>query len=238
MRLLVTRPQAQGDNLANELRERGHEIIVLPLLEIVAIPKSKISAPDVQAIIMTSAEAARHAQAHLDGRFFAKTVYAVGEATAHAAREAGFSHVIVAGQDARSLVFFVEKNLNIKAAALLYLCSIHRSDEIEKHLKASNFNLIVVPVYDARPVLSSLKKLQAVLSQKTLDGVLLFSPRTAALFRDEVVRGNINVRQMTAYCLSQAIAEALKPLTMRVRSAPVPAQESLINLLENDQKAR
>lgn len=238
MRLLVTRPRAQGDNLANELRDRGHDVLVLPLLEIIATPQSKISAPDVQAIIMTSAEAARHARPHLEGRFCDKNVYAVGEVTAHAAREAGFSHVIVTGQDARSLAFFVEKNLNNKAAPLLYLCGVYRSGEVEKLLEASNFNLIVVPVYDARPVLSSLEKLQDVLSQATPHGVLLFSPRTAALFRDEIVKGKIKVEQMTAYCLSQAVAEALKPLTLRVRCAPVPAQESLINLLENDQKAR
>ena len=60
MRILVTRPQPDADNTARLLRESGHEVIIAPLLEIVAtdIPES-FDLTGIQAVLITSANGVR-----------------------------------------------------------------------------------------------------------------------------------------------------------------------------------
>ena len=68
----------------------------------------------------------------------------------------------------------------------------------------------------------------------TLDGVLLFSPRTAALFAELVTDAGLSeaCREMSAYCLSPAVAEKAQSVTWRdVVVAAESNQEALLRAL-------
>ena len=106
MRILVTRPQPDADNTARLLRESWHEVIIAPLLEIVAtdIPES-FDLTGIQAVLITSANGVRALAAATSERTI--RVLAVGAASAEAARALGFVRVENAGGDVASLAELV-----------------------------------------------------------------------------------------------------------------------------------
>ena len=97
VRVLITRPREDAEALAEALAVRGVEALVEPLLEIVPLNPGDFDLAGVQAALLTSANGARALAAATGLRDV--PVLAVGEATAAAARAAGFAEVAVAGGD-------------------------------------------------------------------------------------------------------------------------------------------
>jgi uroporphyrinogen-III synthase len=109
MRVLITRPEPDATRLAEALRARGHEPVPAPLMTIVVsqAPPPREIADAV--LLFTSANGARAAEAH--NVRAKRVVFAVGEATAQAAREAGFRVEGVAGGDVASLTELIANRL-------------------------------------------------------------------------------------------------------------------------------
>src|SRR5262249_56147276 len=63
MRLLVTRPQHDGERTAARLRARGHEVTLAPLLRMDAVDVELPGEP-LSAVVMTIANAARAIAPH------------------------------------------------------------------------------------------------------------------------------------------------------------------------------
>jgi uroporphyrinogen-III synthase len=80
MRAIVTRPAAQAAGLAEELRERGFEPVLCPLIEIVPIDDGPIEVDDYDWIVLTSANGAAELARRHHGAI--PRVAAVGAATA------------------------------------------------------------------------------------------------------------------------------------------------------------
>ena len=108
-RLLVLRPEPQASAMVAALAARGVEAEAAPMLDIVGVadPVARVRAADAGAdgLIFTSAQAARLIAAD-DHRadLLALPVFAVGAATAAAARAAGFLSVSSSDGDAAALV--------------------------------------------------------------------------------------------------------------------------------------
>src|ERR1019366_8272450 len=93
MRLLVTRPQPEADALARRLTGLGHTVLVQPLMSIALAPEPEgMAQPAALAITSGNAVKALAAWPRV-GAWKGATVYAVGSATAAAARAAGFADV-------------------------------------------------------------------------------------------------------------------------------------------------
>src|SRR5512135_2434480 len=100
MRLVVTRPQADGERTAAALRARGHDVLVAPLLRVEPV------AADLSgtwgAVIITSANAPGAIAGNPACKvMFSLPLFAVGRRSADAARQAGFPNVSSAGGDVR-----------------------------------------------------------------------------------------------------------------------------------------
>jgi uroporphyrinogen-III synthase len=80
MRAIVTRPEAQAAGLAEELRERGFEPVLCPLIGIVPIDDGPIEVEGYDWIVLTSANGATELARRHDGVI--PRVAAVGVATA------------------------------------------------------------------------------------------------------------------------------------------------------------
>ena len=122
MRLLVTRPEPEGEETAARLRARGHEVLVAPLLRIEAAADAELGAGPWSGIVMTSRNAARAIGQH--PRFAelrGLPVFAVGRRTAEAARAVGFSDVLSADGDADDLVRMILARRAAIGGPLLYL---------------------------------------------------------------------------------------------------------------------
>lgn len=100
--LLVLRPEPGASATAGRARALGLSPIVAPLFEIVPVAWHPPDPARFEAVAMTSANAARHAGAAL-AHYAHLPLFAVGEATAEAARKAGFTCVTAGDADAAAL---------------------------------------------------------------------------------------------------------------------------------------
>jgi uroporphyrinogen-III synthase len=87
MRVIVTRPEGQEDELVVGLRRLGHEAVVCPLVRIEPLGDGPVDASGYDWLIVTSANGARELGRRLSGR--PARVAAVGRATAAVLAENG-----------------------------------------------------------------------------------------------------------------------------------------------------
>jgi len=101
--LLLLRPQPGNDATAGQARALGIEVVQLPLFEIVPVTDSPEPEGPFDALLVTSANGARHG-AHMLARFADLPIYTVGDASAQAVRAHGGIIVHVGGGDAASTI--------------------------------------------------------------------------------------------------------------------------------------
>ena len=119
VRLLVTRPQDDGERTAARLRARGHHVTLAPLLRVEAV-EFELPAEPLSAVVITSANAARAIASHSRREALtALTAFAVGRHTAEAARAAGFREVECADGDKDDLIALMRARFNESSAPLL-----------------------------------------------------------------------------------------------------------------------
>jgi uroporphyrinogen-III synthase len=102
MIILNTRPQVYQESFAKAFGCFGAPIIQSPLLDAQDIQAWPLSADDFDAVLLTSPYALRLCPPHTDWQ--GKTVFAVGAASAAAARIAGFQHVVCTGHTADDMI--------------------------------------------------------------------------------------------------------------------------------------
>lgn len=235
MRLLVTRPDEDAGPLIAALTALGHEAVASPLLAIRFLPDAAIPDAAYQALLVTSANGARALERHRDAaRFLSLPVFAVGEASAEAARVAGFARVESAGGDVAALAALVSRRLAPAAGPLLHVAGSVAAGDIKGDLGACGFSVRRVVFYEAVTPTSLPENARTELRAGRLDGILFYSPRTARTFarliRDEGAESALT--RVAAYCLSQAVADVLNGLPFAaVQVAKAPDQLSLLRLI-------
>jgi len=211
MRLLITRPQPGADATAAALVALGHEPLVQPLLATEAVAWALPDAlPD--AVLLTSAASVRHAGAG-SSALLHLPAHAVGGATAAAARAAGWRAVHEGPGNVQALLD------GLPPCRLLHLAGADRTDA----QPPAGVVVDVATVY--RAVLQSLAALPAV------DGVLLYSARTARHFAAEWDRlgGRRGAVQLLAIS-PQALAAAGSGWAS-AQAAPEPTEAALLAML-------
>jgi uroporphyrinogen-III synthase len=232
MRVLVTRPEEDGADLVETLERRAIECLLEPLMAVSYRDDAEPDLTGVQAILITSANGARALARTSEARGVA--VFAVGDASARAAREAGYGKVESAGGDVETLTELVTQRLDASGGPLFHAAGSALAGDLAGKLAAAGFDVRREVLYDAVPSAALSPAAIAAIKNGKLDGVLLFSPRTAVIFADLVRKARLirSARELTAYCLSDAVAEAASDLPWRaVRIAARPTQEDLIDLL-------
>lgn len=101
--VLVLRPEPGASRTAAMLEESGLEPIVHPLFAVEPLAWALPQDASFDALLLTSANSVRHAGPGLAG-MRSLPCYCVGDATAEAARAAGFSDVRTGGGDAASTI--------------------------------------------------------------------------------------------------------------------------------------
>ncbi len=208
-RLLLTRPQEDSVLFAPLLSERGVEVVIEPMLEIIPAPVVPFSTDGIQALVVTSVNGARLLASYPVPRTL--PVYAVGDSTAAAVRLSGFGSVFQAGGDVVSLGALIRRMADPQAGTLLHAAGKHVAGDLAGDLKEAGFTVDRVVLYEARPVETFSSSLVARLQADgaaAINGVLFFSPRTGATFARLVERHGLTdcTRHLTAFCLSAAVA--------------------------------
>jgi uroporphyrinogen-III synthase len=205
-RVIVLRPEPGANETLKRARQVGLEAVSIPLFEVEPVAWKALDAASFDALLLTSANAVRHGGEQLSELRRLK-VYAVGQATADAAREAGFEVAAIGDGGVERLLGSIEPGFKI-----LHLCGEDRVDSGEA----------VTPIvtYRARPIERP--------SIRQADGsvVLIHSPRAGRRFAELVEdRGSIAIA-----AISPAAAEAVGPGWEMVVSADRPDDEALLAL--------
>ncbi len=236
MRVLVTRPEEDAKPLAALLRARGHEVILEPLLRIEAAADAAapLDLGGVQALLFTSANGVRA---------FARRapecglpVFAVGEASAGAAREAGFTQAVSAAGDVEDLARLVAARLKPGGGALYHGAGQHLAGDLKARLEDVGFTLRREVLYHAQAPEALSGATRTALLEGKIDAAAFFSPRTAKTFVKLIQQAELSVacKALDALCLSAAVARSLRVLAWRdVHTAARPSQDALLACIDD-----
>ena len=208
-RVLVLRPEPGAGATVERARKLGLDAIALPLFEIEAVAWEAPEPGGFDGVLLTSANAIRHGGDGLQ-KLRGLPVYAVGEATGEAARDAGFDIAATGDAGVERLLGSIEADLR-----LLHLCGEDRREPGDAQQR-----ITPVAVYRAKPLdrpdLGEAKDAVA----------LIHSPRAGGRFAELVTdRASIAIA-----AISPAAAEAVGGRWESVEAAEQPNDDALLAL--------
>lgn len=227
MQLIITRPEVDALPLKAKLESRGHSAFLAPLLKIVPRPDAYIPPLAYQLICATSANALK--SVHINDDIKKILLLTVGPQSLAVAKQVGFKNCQAHGGDVQGLVAHITANFNPKNGPVLYLSGAETSSNLRALLKASGFAVERVVIYDA--VIQTPPEIDKALAKA--NGVLLFSPRSARIWCDLVVKSGLD-REAAApiyYCLSDNVAKIL-PMPWQKCVAKTPDEAAMLALLD------
>lgn len=224
-RIWITRAQPAAEATAERVREMGHEAVVSPLIELRPV-EAHIDLSGVAALAFTSANGVR-AFADAEPRRDL-TVFAVGGATAHAAKHAGFKGVLASDGDVAALAERIVSRKRELKGAVLHPGAAEPAGDLCGALTEAGLEarpLVLYEAVDVEPDTAAEAELA------NLDAVLLHSPRAAATLAAYLKKRPIPT--LRVLCLSSAIAKPLAKTPLRqLASAPFPIEAALLNLID------
>lgn len=208
-RVLVLRPQPGASATVEKARGLGLDAAAVPLFEIEPVEWEAPEAGGFDGLLITSANAIRAAGEKLE-RLRGLKVYAVGAATAEAAREAGFDVAATGDAGVDRLLGSIEKDLR-----LLHLCGEDRREPRE-----ARQDITPIAVYRSRPI--EAPDLPAIGGSVAL----VHSPRAGQRFGELVHERN----SIALVAISAAAAQAAGQGWERVEVADQPSDDALLAL--------
>jgi uroporphyrinogen-III synthase len=226
--VLVTRPQPGAADTARRLAFLGREAVVAPVLELRPISANLPPAGEIQAVLVTSANALRALSGHT-----ARPLFAVGDATAAKARAAGFLRVESAGGDSEALAALVSGRCDPSGLPLLLAGQEGQGGRLAGALRGLGFAVVHHSVYAMRPVAVFPPTARQALMRGEIEAALFFSPASARHF--VALAASLSPDYFTpvaSLAMSPDVATALGPLPWKcIRIAAAPNQDVLLTLL-------
>lgn len=226
MKILVTRPLADGQEIAARLAERGHQALLAPLLEPRFFDGAEPELEGVRAILATSANGVRALARRTARRDI--PVFAVGPQTAEEAKNAGFTAVKSADGDAVALAEAAGRWAE-PGALLLHVCGEEAPGTLADTLASRGFAVRRSVLYGMAKAAALAPEVRKAIEQGSVDAVMFFSPKTAGLFVD--LAQGLPIGRLTALCISPNTAKVLAPgLFAGIRIAEKPNQDAMLKL--------
>lgn len=229
-RVLVTRPEPGASATAARLAEDGFEPVVLPLTQIVAVAPAAL--PDrIDALIVTSANAFRHAPKALMESLRDLPLHVVGAKTAEAAGR----EVASVAPDAKTLAEMLLHRLR-PASHVLHLTGRVRRPDLKRALEAEGHSVAEIELYDARAAEFSADEIGTKLGAEPFWAALVYSQRGGESLSGIVAAAPSSFESTIFVCISAEAAAGLKQRRTAVAATPDEAG-MLARLAELDQRA-
>ena len=227
-RIWVTRVSPGAEATAGRLEGMGFTPLIDPLLAVRDLSPA-IDLTDVAALAFTSVNGvAAFARASSDRT---RRVFAVGDRTAAAARDAGFGRVDSADGDVGALAGLILGAARDLDGAVLHPAALEPAGDLLSPLIAAGLTARRLALYESVARDPAPETLAAI---GTLTAVLLHSPRAA--LRLAALLADRPAPDLKALCLSPAVAAPLEALAQAgalrsLASAPRPTETALLGLL-------
>ena len=217
--LLIIRPEPGNAATLAAARAMGLQARGEPLFEIVATAWDATPAAEFDAVLLGSANALRHGGGAL-ARYAALPAYVVGQATAEAARQAGFAVAAVGSGGMQALTSRLAEDGRRRVLRLA-------GAEHVALTVPPDTAIATVVVYEARPLPLNAAS-AALLGDDTV--VMLHSAAAAHHFAGECDRMGIPRVSVALACLGPRIADAAGDGWASVASAERPDDSALLAL--------
>jgi len=231
--ILVTRPEPAGSELAARLRREGFEAYLAPLSRYVPVEADLGIAATCQALVFTSAQGVAQFPPAPQSRD--TTVFAVGAATAEAAQQAGFAHVITGGGDVRDLAqTLIARKAELALDSVLHISGEDTAEDLGQLLIDSGITAHKRIVYRTEFIEQLPPEIERALTEDKIDTVLLFSARAAQHWLKILSREDLRTAsaKLEAVCLSDRVAAELRGTPWRaVKVAKSPQVEAVLDIL-------
>ncbi len=227
-KIWITRAQPGAHATAERVRALGHDALIAPLLAVHALPDVQVDLAGVAALAFTSANGVR-AFADISAERTIR-VFAVGAATAQAARASGFKLVLSADGDVEALAEGIGQRRGELRGVVLHPGAAEPAGDLEGALERQGVMARSVILYETVPVkLEPEAASQLVLS----DAVLLHSPRAAQVLAG-ILKSN-PAPKLRALGLSKAVVKPLARAKVGLRAFPsMPLEGALLNLIDRN----
>ena len=177
MRLLVTRPEHNAARFADALGAAGHEPVLEPLLAIEWLDRDLPDLDKFGGVVITSTNGLRALRQLTERRDL--PLWAVGEVSGSLAEAVGFETVRIAEGDVDKLADLIRDEYKPQAGPLLHAGGDTLGGDLGALLAGHGFEVVKVALYRAEPRASFSPATLDQLKSGVIDGVTLFSPRTA-----------------------------------------------------------
>ncbi|MFZ4763077.1 MAG: uroporphyrinogen-III synthase [Alphaproteobacteria bacterium] len=232
MKVLLTRPLLQSQAMAAKLLPAGIVTLICPMTTIKPISFSLEPEQIFQGIILTSGRAVQLFSQQYP-QFQALPLYIVGQKTALIAQQNGYQHIKIIAHNVAELVQWLQLQPEIRQAHLLYVSG----QEITADLCILLQEYCVVQqlaVYKAEAIEALPDVIKSALCDHSLEAVLFFSARAAAIFMQLVQPEWLG--HVTAIAISKQLQEKLLAQPAPWQSVLVPieqSEEGMLSLLTN-----
>lgn len=233
MHLLMTRPEPDATFSAKKLRTKGYSILINPVLE-TRFSKEPIAWKKGVDFVVTSRNGMRalNALATDEMRREAR-LFSVGDATADLAEAAGFTMVLSASGAVEDLVYTV---LEEQPTRLVYVCGRDRKGNLEVRLRANGIAVDLAERYRAEFASAFRPSVINAFQTGALDGVLLYSRRTAEAFAALIDRHQLSysTKKIAYFCLAKTVAsvfDGVRGIDLHV--AERPDERSLFEAIDS-----
>ena len=227
-RIWITRAQPGADVTAERVRALGHEAIVAPLLAVSPLEDVQVDLAGVAALAFTSANGVR-AFSQLSAERSLR-VFAVGAATAQAARAAGFKLVLSADGDVDALAEGIALRRTELRGAVLHPGAAEPAGDLAGALEKHGVAARRLILYETAPV-----KLEAEVAKQLVqsDAALLHSPRAAQVLA--ALLKAYPAPKLRALGLSKAVVKPLARIPLAAKVFPsMPLEGALLNLIDRN----
>jgi uroporphyrinogen-III synthase len=240
MAILVTRPQPDDETTASALRAKGFEVLRAPMLRFEPVAFQDDAEARYGAVVITSANALRGIASHLkDSTLLKLPLFAVGEHTASAARNAGFENVIPANGDAGSLRDLIAASVKTKGlrkgSTLLYLAGADLARDLAGELGQRGFSVVTHTTYRMAAVASLPRDVCDAFAANQVEAVLHYSRRSARAFLEAVGSAGVEITALAIpqCCISDGVASVLRDAgATQVMVAASPDENGLFAALD------
>ena len=235
MRVLVARPAEPGEATGRALEKAGHEPLLAPILTVRLLDTPFPGDRPFGAVVITSRHAVRALAPHR-GHLGGFPVFAVGNRTAAALREAGWEVAAIGTGDgaaqARSVAAAVPAGTTI-----LHPAGRDRKAEPRAGLERAGFAVVTWIAYAAEAAETLPAPAAVALRAGRLDAALHYSGRSAAILARLATAAGFGdaFAGLTHVCLSADISAALPKAAKRVLIAERPDEAALFASLERAQ---
>ena len=220
----VTRTEPGASRTAAGVEALGFQSLIAPLLT-VSPTGAALALQPFEALALTSSQAIAHLGADVSRQV---RVFAVGAATAKAARAAGFKDVISADGDVAALVELILKE---RPPAVVHAAAAQTAGDLVQRLAEADMSARRVVVYRAAPAEGLPEAVLQGFETRAIAAILIHSPRAGRIASALLADAGVDPRIAPVLGLSPACVGQLKRRGFVTAAAAEPTEAALLALL-------